>query len=523
MNAHTNSLEGKLLSGGSVLPFMQDEPFEMGSNIARDLKSRAADFKTKAAALFEYVVNGYEGYQQDQTPVVEVTTKGGKIVIKDNGVGMSFEKLRRFWTLHGNTERRENGRNKRGYHGSGKVAFYMFADKIEVRTVKDGLLNVMSLEREEIETAAESGKAPRITLVTVQKPTDEQDGTTITISRLRDKFTTEDARQLNEKLAENLRLVMTGAVVTVNGERIVERPVRGIEHNFNSICGNFSATIYHNDAGHPDDDDRVFYMVDGVYIAAMQTGKEGHRFSHQVSALVNTTKAWAVEHFEHRRERFMSEARDLTLKTSDPAAKELHDFAEAVVKDFMDKLDAQDRERKKEKASEEEKRLLQNMSRIFSSHLIFGGKAPRPRPEVVDGPTPQPEPVAEKKQRIGKGSNNDQRKPKIQFALRPYEMADAPYVIERGDALVIYFNESSKVYKSLAQDERDNVRNAVLWDIAAQAVCEIAVTQTVEEQEQNEGPVSTMEVVRIHADKWAAIKNCLSEVYANFLDQSPTA
>jgi len=472
MNAHTTNIAGSLTSGASVIPFMQEEPFEMKSNIARDLKSRASDFKTKAAALYEYVVNGYEGYQLDQTPVIEVTTKGGKIVVKDNGVGMSFEKLKRFWTMHGNTVRRENGRNKRGYHGSGKAAFYMFADKLEVRSVCDGLVNVMTLEREEIESAAEAERAPRITLVS---------------------------------------------------EQVVDRPVRGVEHHFSSIDGNFTATIFHNDAGHANEDDRVFFMVDGVYIAAMQCGKEGHRFSHQVSALVNTTKAWAVENFEHRREHFMSEARDLTLKTSDPAAKELHDFAADVVKKFMDKLDAEDRERKKEKASAEEQRLFQTMSRVFSAHLLFGGKAPRPV-VVNPDPQPQPQPVERtKRKQSGKGSSNDNRKPKITFEPKHITMTEAPYQIMGTQELTVYLNTNSKIHKSLAQDDRDHVRNAVLWDIAAQAVCEIIVDQWYKDTEEKVGPVSVAEAIKHQAETWAVIKNSLSDIYAEYLDQSPVA
>ena len=105
-------------------------------------------------------MNGYEGYNLDQTPVVEVTTKGGKVVIRDYGIGMDLEKLGQFWTMHGATQRRENGRNKRGYHGSGKSAFFSFADKIEVRSVRNGLLNVMSLDAEEIEVASRSCLPP---------------------------------------------------------------------------------------------------------------------------------------------------------------------------------------------------------------------------------------------------------------------------------------------------------------------------------------------------------------------------
>lgn len=498
----------------------------MGSNVARDFKSRASDFKNKASAIFEYVVNGYEGYNLDQTPVVEVTTKGGKVVIRDYGIGMDLEKLGQFWTMHGATQRRENGRNKRGYHGSGKSAFFSFADKIEVRSVRNGLLNVMSLDAEEIEVASRSCLPPRIHQDVTDRPTDEANGTTITISRLREKVSTEDVRQLVDKVSENLRLVMTGAQVTVNGVPVTERPVRGVETSVTSICGNFTATFFHNDAGHAADDDRVFFMVGGVYIAATQTGKEGHRFSHQVSVLVDTTKKWAEENFESRREHFMSEARDLTLKTSDPAARELHDFAEHAVRDFMKKLDDEDRARKKEQASEQEKRLLANMSRIFSSHILFGGATPKrgKQEEQGDKVVAEVEHEVEHKarQNSGRGRNDNQRKPKIEFDFKEYAMTDAPFQIERGDTLMVYVNKSSKVYKALSQDDEDTVRNAVIWDIAAQAVCQIAVEQTIADHVEKSGPVDPLDVVKWQADKWAKVKNVLSDVYAAGGAQLPT-
>lgn len=519
MNAVTPAIEAAMLATGAAYPVIPGMPVQMSSNIARDLKSRASDFRSKAAAIFEYVVNAYEGYQLDQDPIVEITTVNGKIVIKDHGIGMSFVKLLSFWVMHGSTERRENGRNRRGYHGSGKSAFWAIAEKIEVRSVQDGVVNVMSLDAEEIEKAANDCTPPRIKQDKAQRPTDEPSGTTVTISRLRERFTAEDVRLLRDKISENLRLVMTGATVTVNGVPVEERPVRGTATEQTSECGNFTIRIVHNDAGHSHEDDRVFFMVGGVYIAAMQTGKEGHRFSHQVSALVDTTHEWAEANFEHRREQFMSEARDLTLKTSDPAARQLHDFAEQAVRAFMKHLEEEDTRRKKEQDSEQEKRLVAVMSRLFSSMALFGGASTREqgqrekRKETTTTRTRQ--------ESSGKRQQGE-RKPKITFGFKDFEMVDEPYQLQP-DTLQVLFNRNSKVVKALSQNEGDMVRNAVLWDIAAQAVSQIVVAQSIKRKEETEGPVSINEAMELSYEVWGKVKNGMSDIYSGFLDRDPTA
>jgi len=521
MNAVTPVIEAAMLAHGADLPAIPGMPVQMSSNIARDLKSRASDFRNKVAALFEYIINAYEAYQIDQVPIVEITVKNGEVRIVDHGIGMSYVKLLHYWTLHGNTERRENGRNKRGYHGSGKTAFYACADKIEVRSVHDGLLNVMSLEAEEIEEAADTGRPPRITTVVCNQPTDEPNGTVVKITRLREKFSTEDVRALRAKISENLRFVMTGAKVSVNGVEVEERPMTGAETLVASECGNFTARIIHNDAGHANDDDRVFFMVGGVYIAAMQTGKEGHRFSHQVAAIVDTTREWAERHFEHRREHFMSEARDLTLKTADPAARSLHDFAESCVRSFMKCLDEEDARRKKEEASEQEKRLAATMSRIFSSMALFGGANPRTADQTEEGDSSPVRAVTRTRQSAGKRNDGD-RKPKISFDFKEFEQVEEPYQIE-ADTMTVLFNRNSKVIKSLSQDEKDMLRNAVLWDVAAQAVSQIIVQQEIKRHEETEGPVGPKQVMDMTYHAWGRVKNVMADIYAHFLDHAPAA
>ena len=216
----------------------------------------------------------------------------------------------------------------------------------------------------------------------------------------------------------------------------------------------------------------------------------------------------------------MSEARDLTLKTADPAARQLHDFAEQKVKAFMKHLEEEDARRKKEQASEQEKRLVAVMSRLFSNMAIFGGSSSR---VVVNPDDEKVKPVVTRTRQQSSGKRNEgDKKPKIVFDFDDFDMLDEPYKIE-ADAMKVVFNRNSKVIKSLSQDEKDMVRNAVLWDIAANAVTQIVVAQEVKVHEEKEGPVSIQQVMELNYRTWGKVKNEMSAIYADFLDRDPTA
>lgn len=78
-----------------------------------------------------------------------------KIVIKDNGVGMSFDEINNFYLRIGRNRRKENqvspcGRVPTGKKGLGKLALFGLGNKINISTVKEGKQITFTLDYAEI-------------------------------------------------------------------------------------------------------------------------------------------------------------------------------------------------------------------------------------------------------------------------------------------------------------------------------------------------------------------------------------
>ncbi len=151
------------------------------SDVGRDLLASAAAFKTEAAAVWEYVVNGLQYVDRGVTPrvSVQVHQEDRAITISDNGRGMTDKDLQHFFTMHGENVERLAGRPGRGKFGTGKSAAFGIAKILRVETVRDGLRNVASLSRDMIE--ASGGKEISVDWVSRNDRVDSPNGTTVFI------------------------------------------------------------------------------------------------------------------------------------------------------------------------------------------------------------------------------------------------------------------------------------------------------------------------------------------------------
>jgi hypothetical protein len=152
------------------------------SHVGRDVLAQAAQFKTEAAAVWEYVVNSLQYVDPGVQPKVEVTVKRDTVTISDNGSGMTETRLRHFFTMHGENLERRAGRIGRGKWGTGKSAAFGIANSLQVDTVHDGQRNVVELNRAAIE--ASDGEAIPLNWKVRNEAVDAPNGTTITISDL---------------------------------------------------------------------------------------------------------------------------------------------------------------------------------------------------------------------------------------------------------------------------------------------------------------------------------------------------
>ncbi|MBM4185636.1 MAG: hypothetical protein FJ207_15690, partial [Gemmatimonadetes bacterium] len=150
------------------------------SHVGRDVLAQAAQFKTEAAVVWEYVANSLQYVDPGVQPKVEVTVKKDGIVISDNGTGMDETILRHFFTMHAENRERLSGRIGRGKWGTGKSAAFGIADSLSVDTVRNGKRNVVELRRGVIK--ASTGGAIPLEWKVRDESVNEPNGTVVTIS-----------------------------------------------------------------------------------------------------------------------------------------------------------------------------------------------------------------------------------------------------------------------------------------------------------------------------------------------------
>ena len=157
------------------------EPIRVTTHVARDFLQNSAYFNTVPKVVWEYVSNAVDNPKAGQPVSVEVTVSGKRIVVSDDGSGMSREELRNFFQMHGENIRRGRGESVRGRYGTGKCAAFGVADVLRVETAKNGLINVVELSRGDIMRST-SGKPFAVRGIVVDQPTAQDDGTRIIIS-----------------------------------------------------------------------------------------------------------------------------------------------------------------------------------------------------------------------------------------------------------------------------------------------------------------------------------------------------
>lgn len=139
-------------------------------------------------AIAELVANAYDACATE----VEVNLfdkPEHKIIIKDNGVGMSFDEINDFYLKIGRNRRKENqlspcGRTPTGKKGLGKLALFGLGNKVEISTVQADERVTFVLDYEKI-LETDGLYQPEFTREPVEPNTPS--GTTITLTGLTKK------------------------------------------------------------------------------------------------------------------------------------------------------------------------------------------------------------------------------------------------------------------------------------------------------------------------------------------------
>jgi hypothetical protein len=155
------------------------------AHVGRVLLHDSAQFGHERLVVLEYLANAYQYRDRGVTAFVRITIDQHKkrIVIADNGSGMTREGLRHFFTMHGENKERLAGRKGRGRFGTGKSAAFGIAGLLRVTTVRNGLRNKAELTRDAV-LHMSSGDAIPVATLERNRPTTEPNGTVIEIENI---------------------------------------------------------------------------------------------------------------------------------------------------------------------------------------------------------------------------------------------------------------------------------------------------------------------------------------------------
>lgn len=192
----------------------KQQAIEVTSHVSRDFLQNAAYFSTMPKLVWEYVANSLDAAKENSPVYVSVEITSHEVTVSDNGRGMSREELNNFFQMHGENVWRKRGKRVRGRFGTGKCAAFGLADYLRIDTVQNGLKNVVELCRQDIESA-QSGEPFPVRDVVVNDPTDEDDGTIVTIREFHVRRP--NVNKVKSYVERHLSRYRKRARVTING------------------------------------------------------------------------------------------------------------------------------------------------------------------------------------------------------------------------------------------------------------------------------------------------------------------
>lgn len=168
----------------------------------------------RSVALAELVKNAYDA---DATEVLirleEVTKPGGRIVVEDNGVGMTFDVVQRAWMTIGTPEKIDNpvsrvySRPRTGDKGVGRFAARRLANQLRLRTIAQSETEKVYRERVEVDfNWAKFKRGQKVDDIPSEfrrkkVAADEPCGTILELLDARDVWSEDDVRELQKELA----------------------------------------------------------------------------------------------------------------------------------------------------------------------------------------------------------------------------------------------------------------------------------------------------------------------------------
>jgi hypothetical protein len=212
------------------------------SHVARDLLQSAALFQHEHQVVWEYVSNGLEYVDPGIRPTVDVSidARAKRIVISDNGRGMTSQDLGRYFQMHAENVDRKKGKPGRGMFGTGKSAAFGIGDRLVLSTVHNGLRCKVRLDRADIK-AAEDGTSIPVKVLESDVPTREPNGTVVEVEGIHLKKI--DIGSVTRHIERHIQHWPNATVIVNRQECKVEEPSYGDVRKFSTRGTPFEASL----------------------------------------------------------------------------------------------------------------------------------------------------------------------------------------------------------------------------------------------------------------------------------------
>ena len=261
-----------------------EEKIYVKSHVPRDLLQNAALFKNEKLVIWEYVSNGLEYIDDGTNPVVKVILESNpkRIIIEDNGRGMSWKGLNNFFIMHGENIDRAKGKPGRGYFGTGKSAAFGIANILRITTIQKNKRSTVELKRKDVEALKSEDPIP-VSIIEKETPTSQINGTRIEIEDIYLKSL--DQAAIIKYIERHLAKWKNATVLVNNHEcEFTEPPVADTrtfypEEEIKNKIGNVKLIIKVAKAPLEEDLRGVSIFSNGIWHETTMAGNEGREMS----------------------------------------------------------------------------------------------------------------------------------------------------------------------------------------------------------------------------------------------------
>jgi hypothetical protein len=173
------------------------------------------------SVLAELISNSWDADAENVTIEFSDTRKGKSIIYEDDGIGMTFDELNEKYLMIGRNRRKDEydvtpkGRKVIGKKGLGKLSIFGICDEIQVKTVKDSILNEFAMNLSDIKNSKETAYYPKI--IKFNQPTKVRSGTTIYLREMRRKTPFEQLEIVAQSLSKRFLVFDILKINLING------------------------------------------------------------------------------------------------------------------------------------------------------------------------------------------------------------------------------------------------------------------------------------------------------------------